>query len=134
MSDETNAASGNANLLKFARFGVMGTVLLVFVLAAMGLPQLSQGDLGHGHTAMLGLAVAVLSAVLIFASGTDDSALKGMGGGLAFAWLLQYGLAEMGVLRTWVAWVHARSPSPWPCTAWPCSAAFLPTPEAIASG
>ena len=107
MSDETNAASGNANLLKFARFGVMGTVLLVFVLAAMGLPQLSQGDLGHGHTAMLGLAVAVLSAVLIFASGTDDSALKGMGGGLAFAWLLQYGLAEMGVLGNWVAWVHA---------------------------
>jgi len=107
MSDETNAASGNANLLKFARFGVMGTVLLVFVLAAMGLPQLSQGDLGHGHTAMLGLAGAVLSAVLIFASGTDHSALKGMGGGLAFAWLLQYGLAEMGVLGTWVAWVHA---------------------------
>jgi hypothetical protein len=107
MSDETAAASGNANLLKFARFGVMGTVLLVFVLAAMGLAQVTTGDVGHGHTAMLGLAVAFLSAVLIFASGTDDSALKGMGGGLAFAWLLQYGLAEMGVLGNWVAWVHA---------------------------
>ena len=100
----------NTNLLKYAKWSVMGIVILTVGQAATGLGQVTTTmSLGASHTyaAQIGLLLSVAVVGLIIASKTDDKKLKGMAFGLATMWLIQYGLGEMFTVSELMPMIHA---------------------------
>jgi hypothetical protein len=86
----------NMNMIKYAKFSLIGVVAMIFGQASTGLSQNSANTAdSHMWTAQLGLVLCLLTAVFVMLSKTEDSKLKGMSWGLFGAWVIQYGLGEM---------------------------------------
>jgi hypothetical protein len=100
----------NDNLLKYAKWSVMGVIILTVGQSATGLGQVTTSlSLGASHTyaAQIGLLLSVAVVVLIIASKTQDKKIKGMAFGLATMWLIQYGLGEMFTVSQLMPLIHA---------------------------
>jgi hypothetical protein len=99
----------NDNLLKYAKWSVMGVIILTVGQSATGLGQVTNSSLGPSHTyaAQIGLLLSVAVVVLIIASKTQDKKIKGMAFGLATMWLIQYGLGEMFTVSQLMPLIHA---------------------------
>ena len=86
----------NMNMIKYAKYSLIGAIIMIFGQASTGLSQsTSDTDQSHMWTAQLGLVLCLLTAVFVVMSKTDDSKLKGVSWGLFGAWFIQYGLGEM---------------------------------------
>ena len=99
----------NPTMLQYARYTIIGAIVMMFGQASTGLSQ-SSADTGQSHvwTAQIGLLLCVLTVVFVMMSKTDDSKVKGMSWGLLMAWVIQYGLGELYANGTSsIAYIHA---------------------------
>ena len=97
-------------MMKYAKFAVMGSMIMVVGQASTGLSRTYGYDVAGSHAmgAQIGLLLSIIAAVLVVLSKTEDKKVKGMTFGLAFAWFLQYGLGEMfRAGMTWISLIHA---------------------------
>jgi len=96
-------------MLKYAKWMTFIIVLLTFSQASTGLSsRFGYGTASsHTMTSQLGLIICVALVVCVILSKTTDSKLKGMSFGLAFAWVVQYGLGEMLGSMKFISHIHA---------------------------
>ena len=102
----------NMNLLKAAKIATIVLLLLILSQAMTGIGRFTSTmdssalDASHLHTARLGLVIAILVAVAIVMSKTEDKKLKAFGFESATFWLVMYGIGEMTPSNGNLAMIH----------------------------